>query len=167
VAIWLDAAVVGCRCRESGAAAGTGVVVTGVALAGLGLWARRDVLRGLSRERIVAPDGAPVTSASAARALAELIREQTLETTGGKTYAETYEYLAADGSTTSDVTHALTDESTGNPVRNPDIDVWLRSTTLQTALMQAYMAFRISDLMLVLGGALALAGAGIAAAARR
>ena len=69
--------------------------------------------------------------------------------------------------TTADATKAMTDEATGAPVRNPDVDLWIRSTTLQTALMQAYMAFRISDLMLAIGGALALAGAGIAASARR
>jgi hypothetical protein len=52
-------------------------------------------------------------------------------------------------------------------VANPDVDLWMQSTTLQTALMQAYMAFRLSDLMLGLGGALVLAGSGIAASPRR
>lgn len=108
-----------------------------------------------------------MTSAAAARGLVDVIREQTLESTGGKTYAETGEYLAEDGSATSDVTKAMKDEATGSPVGNPDVELWLRSTTLQTALMQAYMAFRISDLMLGVGGALGLAGAGIVASARR
>lgn len=159
--------MVGCRRCASETAAGTSVVLAGLGLVGLGLWARHDVRRGLSRERIVAPGGESVTSASAARSLAEVIREQTLEATSGKTYAETGEYLAADGSATSDVTNAMTDEKTGSPVKNPDVDLWIQSTTLQTALMQAYMAFRVADLMVALGGALALAGAGIAAAARR
>jgi hypothetical protein len=159
--------VVGCRCRASGTAAGTGVVFAGLAFAGLGVWARREVRRGLERERISTPDGKAVTSAAAARGLADLIREQTLESAGGKTYAETGEYLVEDGSTTSDVTKAMKDEATESPVTNPDVELWLRSTTLQTALMQAYMAFRISDLMLGVGGALTLAGAGIATSARR
>jgi hypothetical protein len=156
-----------CRCRASGAAAGGGVFLAGLGLVGLGLWARRDVRRGLSRERIVAPGGEEVTSARSARALAEVIREQTLEATGGKTYSETGAYLAEDGSATSDAAGAMLDEATGKPVDNPDVNLWIQSTTLQTALMQAYMAFRISDLMLALGGAIALAGAGIASAARR
>jgi hypothetical protein len=159
--------VICCRCRASGTAAGTGVVLTGLGLLGLGAWARRDVRRGLSRERIVAPDGGQVSSAASARTLAETIREQTLEATGGKTYAETGIYLAEDGSATSDATGALVDEATGKPVPNPDVDLWIQSTALQTALMQAYMAFRISELMLALGGAFVLAGSGIAAAARR
>jgi hypothetical protein len=139
----------------------------GIGIAGLGLWARRDVRRGLVRERIVAPGGAPVTNASAARALAETIREQTLEATGGRTYAETGSYLAEDGSATSDAAEAMVNEATGKPVENPDVALWIQSTTLQSALMQAYMAFRISDLMLALGGAFVLTGAGLAAAGRR
>ena len=162
----MDAPVLGCRCAASATAAGAGVVVAGLAIAGAGLWARRDVKRGLARERIVGPGGA-VTGAASARSLAETIREQTLESTGGRTYAETDTYLAADGSATSDEAGAMVDETTGKPVANPDVDLWIQSTTLQTALMQAYMAFRLSDLMLGLGGALALAGAGIAAAGRR
>lgn len=166
-ALWLDESVGACRCGASGTSAGTGVVLTGLGIAGLGFWARRDVRRGLVRERIVAPGGGAVASAASARALAETIREQTLEATGGKTYAETGPYLAADGSATGDASQALLDESTGQPVENPDVDLWIQSTTLQTALMQAYLAFRLSDLMLGLGGALVLAGTGIAAAARR
>lgn len=143
------------------------MVLAGLGLVGLGVWARREVRQGLSRERISAPGGGTVTDAASARALAETIREQTLESTGGKTYAEIGEYLAEDGSSTSDVSKALTDEATGTPVKNPDVELWIRSTTLQSALMQAYLAFRISDLMLAVGGALTLAGAGIAAVARR
>lgn len=115
----------------------------------------------------MAPGGASVTSASSARALAETIRGQTLEATGGRTYAETPSYLTADGSATSDATDAVLDPATGRPVNNPDVDLWLQSTTLQTALMQAYMAFKLTDLMIGVGGALALAGTGIAAAGRR
>lgn len=139
----------------------------GLGLVGLGAWARRDVRRGLARERIVAPGGGEVSSAASARALAEMIREQTLEATGGKTYAETGPYLAEDGTATSDAADAMVDEATGKPVPNPDVDLWIQSTALQTALMQAYMAFRISELMLALGGAFVLAGSGVAASARR
>ena len=139
----------------------------GLGLVGVGLWARRDVRRGLARERIVAPGGQPVVGAGAARALAETIREQTLETTGGRTYSETAEYLAENGSPTSEVTEALTDEATGRPTRNPDVELWIRSTTLQSALMQAYLAFRLADLMVGLGGALGLAGVGVAVSGRR
>jgi hypothetical protein len=144
-------------------------MLAGLGLAGLGLWARRDVRRGLERERIVAPgsDGRHVSTAAAARALAETIRSETLTAAGGRTYAELEPYLALDGSPTAIASEARTDEATGKPVANPDVDLWMQSTTLQTALMQAYMAFRLSDLMLGLGGALVLAGSGIAASPRR
>jgi hypothetical protein len=95
--------------------------------------------------------------------LAETIRGRTLQAAGGRTYAETDEFLAPDGSTTPDASAALTDDRTGRPVRNPDYELWIRSTTLQTALLQAYLAFRLADLAIVLGATLAAAGAGIAA----
>jgi hypothetical protein len=151
-------------------AAGGGLAVAGVFIAGAGLWARRESRRTLARERIVlnGDNGAstPVASARAARALALTIREGTLQAAGGRTYAETNEYLAPDRSTTSDAATALEDERTGLPVRNPDADLWIRSTALQTALTQAYMAFRIADLMVGVGFALTAAGVGVAAAAR-
>ena len=153
-------------------AAGTGVALAGLGLVGVGLWARRDVARALSRERItgtgsMTPPNAPVTGAPAARSLAEEIRRITLKASGGRTYAETDEYLARDGGTTSDAALALTVEQTGQPVHNPSYELWITSTALQTALMQAYLAFRLADLTAGIGGVLVAAGAGIAAAGRR
>lgn len=149
---------------------GSGAVVAlaGFGLVGVGVWARWDVRRSLARERIVmtlGSDAAPalVRSPGAARALAEMIRAGTVEAADGRTYAETDQYLAADGSTTSDVSLALLDERTGRPVDNPAYELWIRSTALQTALMQAYLAFRIADLSIALGAALVATGAGITA----
>jgi hypothetical protein len=104
-----------------------------------------------------------VASAPDARTLAELIREQTVEAAGGRTYAETNQFLAPGGSTTPDRASALVDERTGQPVANPDYELWIRSTTLQSALMQAYLAFRLADLTLAVGATFAAAGTGIAA----
>ena len=157
-----------CGCRASGVTAALGVALAGTGLVGMGLWARRQVRLGLLRERIASGDtGKPVSSAAAARALADVIREQTLLSTEGRTYAETAEYLAPDGSPTGDEADALRDDATGRPVRNPDVDLWIRSTALQTALMQAYLAFKLADLMVALGGSLVLAGIGIGASAKR
>jgi hypothetical protein len=130
------------------------------------------VRRALAQERITGtgdmrPPNAPVTSAPAARALAEVIRRQTVRATGGRTYSETDQFLSREGGCTSDPSVALTDDRTGRPVTNPDYELWIRSTTLQSALMQAYLAFRLADLTTALGGALLAAGAGVAAAARR
>lgn len=151
---------------------GCAVAATGLGLVGIGAWARRDVRRELARQRVSAPPalaagGGPVASAPAARALAELIRDRTLEASGGRTYAETDPYVTADGATTSDPAAALTDKRTGQPLANPEVELWITSTALQTALMQAYLAFRLADLTAGLGAALVCAGAGIAAAGRR
>ena len=121
---------------------GLAVGCAGLGFVGAGLWARRDVKRVLARERIVNPeDASPVEGAAGARAMAELIRRRTVEATGGRTYAET--------------------EAEG-----PDHDLWIQSTTLQTALGQAYMAFRLAELTIALGGTFVAVGVGLAAAGR-
>ena len=144
----------------------------GAAFVGVGLWGRRETSRALARERIEDPAGsaqsaAPVTTAAAARSAAELIRRNTLAATGDRTYAEIDPYLDPEGRPTSDAAAAAKDERTGAPVENPDHDLWIQSTTLQSALLQAYMAFRLSDLTVALGAALSVAGVGLVAAGRR
>lgn len=146
-----------------------GVVgAVGLGLLAVGAWARRDVRRGLERERIsmaLEPDAEsrPIRTAADARRLAELVRSQTLEAAGGRTYSETDQFVAADGSTTSDRSLALVDERTGVAVPNPDYALWISSTTLQTALMQAYLAYRVADLTSGLGATFVAVGAGLAA----
>jgi hypothetical protein len=135
-------------------------------LLAVGVWARRDVARTLSRERITGPDGKAVAGATATRALAETIRTSTLESTAGRTYSETGTYLDAEGNPTSERDSALVDERTGRPVDNPDVTLWLQATTLQTALMQAYLAFRLAELTAGLGAAFMAVGAGVAASGR-
>jgi hypothetical protein len=96
--------------------------------------------------------------------MAEFIRQNTIEATGGHTYAETDPYLDAEAKPTSDASQAAKDERTGAPLENPDHDLWIQSTTLQTALMQAYVAFRMSELTIGLGICFSLAGLGLVAA---
>jgi hypothetical protein len=144
------------------------VGVSGLSFLGVGLWARRTVERSLVREHIVSvtdakPQSTTVRSAAAARSLAEVIRSQALAAAGGKTYAETDAYVGPDGAPTSDSASALKDERTGAPVEHPDHALWIQATALETALMQAYLAFRIADLSMAVGGTLVVAGAGIAA----
>lgn len=98
----------------------TGVAVgrAGLGFVGAGLWARRDVARALALEHILStPDAkspsAPVTTAVAARSMAEVIRHRTLEATGGRTHAETETFVDADGNPTSDEALALKDERAG------------------------------------------------------
>lgn len=153
------------------AAAGFVVGVAGLVSIGTGFWGRREVRRALARERILHPglaEGcAAVESAARARSLAEFIRQSTLEATAGRTYAEIEPYLDASGAPTADSTNAGRDERTGQPLANPDASLWIQSTTFQTALLQAYMAFRVSEAAVALGAVLLVAGAGLAAAGRR
>jgi len=153
------------------AAAGFTVGLAGLVFVGTGLWGRREVRRALARERILhpaLPEGrAAVTSASRARSLAEFIRQSTVSATDGRTYAEIEPYLDADGVPTADSANAARDERTGQPLANPDASLWMQSTTFQTALMQAYLAFRVSESTVALGAVLVVAGAGLAAASRR
>lgn len=159
--------------REAGAAALAGPVVAlvGLGVACAGMWARRDVRRALVRERIEpigSSNGATVVSTPAgARALAEFIRGSVLESTGGSTYPEVDAYLDAAGRPTADAVTAARDPNTGRPLENPDHALWLEATTLQTALMQAYVAFRLAELTIALGASLALAGVAIDSLARR
>lgn len=157
--------------RTSGVA-GACTVAAGVGLMAVGLWGRIDVRRGLARERIVStadakPPNRPVTSASAARSLAEVIRDNTLSATSGKTYGETPPYVDAGGSPTGDRELAAKDAVTGAPVESPEHALWIQSTALQTALMEAYLAARLAELTVALGATFVGVGAGLLAASRR
>ena len=152
--------------------AGTGVGLAGLGFVGVGLWARREVRRALAQERIVSTSDAPrpnelVTTGAAAKAMAEIIRRHTVEATSGRTYAEIDAYVDGDGEPTNDPEQAVTDDRTGKPVENPEHALWVQSTTLQAALMQAYMASRLAELTVALGAAFVAAGLGVTTAARR
>jgi hypothetical protein len=108
-----------------------------------------------------------VTSAAAARSLAEVIRRNTIEATGGRTYSETDLYVDGEGRPTSDADCALKDDRTGQPTENPEHALWIQSTTLQAALTQAYTGFRLAELTVALGASFVASGVGLAATARR
>ena len=153
-------------------ATGLSVGCAGVGFIGVGLWGRREARRALTRERVVSGtntrgQNARVASARRARSMAELIRRNTVEATGGRTYAEIDPYVDADGNTTPDAERAAKDERTGAPIENPHHALWIQSTTLQTGLMQAYMAFRLSELTVALGASFVAVGIGLAAMGRR
>lgn len=153
-------------------ALGACVGLSGIAFALIGLWARREVSCALAQERIATPAEAGsaaafVTTGAAARSMAELIRKNTLEATAGRTYAEVPAYVDEEGTPTSDIERAIRDDRTGEPLEHPDHDLWIQSTTLQTALMQAFMASRLAALTIALGTTFAAVGIGLAATGRR
>jgi hypothetical protein len=97
-----------------------------------------EVRTTLAEERIVTSEDAgipmaPVTGPAEAKAQAEAIKAHTLRITEGKTYAEL-------------------DRA------DPNRATYLNSVTLRTALMESYLAFKISDLVTGVGVIVALLG---------
>jgi hypothetical protein len=107
--------------------------------------------------------GQQVKTGDQARAFAKVMREHTLESTGGLTYAEMGRFQSAakpdDPAGTSDEAAAAKDES-GAPVANGARNIWVTETALTTALNVSYMAERLSVFGLVVGVALFLTGIG-------
>ncbi len=103
--------------------------------------------------------GVLVDDADTAQAQANVIQEHTLKITGGKTYSQLDRFVSADGKgTTSDAKAALIG-SDGNPVANPVRNTVFQGDALRTALNEAVIGFKLSDLvmgigvfMLVIGG---------------
>jgi hypothetical protein len=108
--------------------------------------------------------GEPVATGDQARAFAKIMREHTLESTGGLTYAEMGRFQSAgkpdDPAGTSDETAAAKDAS-GQPIANGARNIWVTETALTTALNVSYMAERLSVFGLVVGVALLLTGIGL------
>ena len=115
-----------------------GAVLFGLGLAGGGIFmiaqgrsAHNEVRDALAAERIVTPadsdiPNAPVTGAAEAKAQSDVIWKHIMAQTGGKTYAE----LGKD-----------------DPLRA----TYLQAVTLRTALMESYLAFKVSDLVIGMG----------------
>ena len=129
-------------------------------------------MRALEQERIVGtpdvtPPNALIATAGGARSMAEVIRRNTIEATEGRTYSEIDPYVDEHGIPTSETERAARDERTGGRLENPEHALWVQSTTLQTALMQAYMAFRVAELTVAVGAAFVAVAAGLAALGHR
>jgi len=108
--------------------------------------------------------GEQVTTGDQARAFAKIMREHTLESSGGLTYAEMGRFQSAakpdDPAGTSDEAAAAKDDS-GQPVSNGARNIWVTETALTTALNVSYMAERLSVFGMVVGVALLLTGVGL------
>jgi len=105
-----------------------------------------------------------VTTGDQARAFAKIMREHTLESSGGLTYAQMGRFQSAakpdDPAGTSDEAAAAKDDS-GQPVANGARTLWVTETALTTALNMSYMAERLAVFGLVVGVALLLTGIGL------
>ena len=112
-----------------------------------------------------APDwaGEPVDTGRKALAQAEIMREHTLSSTEGLTYAEMGRYQSAanpdDPKGTNDEAEAAKDDS-GQPISNGARNIWVTETALTTALNTSFFAERVGIFTLAIGGALLLTGIG-------
>lgn len=161
-----------------GLAAGVVLIAFGTAAIYMGVDGRDTVRDSLKQEQIFfgeATDpavakhaekwaGDQVVSGEQARAFALIMREHTLESSEGLTYAQMGRYVSAakpdDPKGTSDEAAAAKDES-GRPISNPARNLWVTETALTTALNTSYMAEQLSLFGMVVGVALLLTGAGL------
>ena len=162
----------------AGLAAGVVLIAFGIGALYMGIDGRGVVRDSIKQEQIVFGDasdpavakhasqwaGQQVTNGDQARAFAKVMREHTLESTGGLTYSQMGRYQLAsnpnDPKGTSDTAAALKDDS-GQPVANHARDIWVTETALTSALNMSYMAEQLSVFGIVVGVALLLTGIGL------
>ena len=161
-----------------GLAASVVLIVFGAAALYMGFDGRSTVQDSLKQEQIFfgeASDpavakyadqwaGQQVKTGEQARAFAQIMREHTLESSGGMTYAQMGRYQAAanpsDPKGTSDEALAAKDAS-GAPIANGARNTWVTETALSTALNVSYMAEQLALFGIVVGVALLLTGIGL------
>jgi len=118
-----------------------------------GLWGIYFTYSNIAAEKIVTPEDAsiskaPVRGPFTLKAQADIIREHTLKTTKGKTFAEMPRTIAKlDG----DNNPVLNEK--GEPVMVPNTarDMWITATTLTTALNLAILSYAFSAVSFAVG----------------
>ena len=153
--------------QYGGIAASIVLIAFGIGAIYMGIDGRGYVRDNLAAEKIVGTEdstipGQLVDTGAEAQAFAKVMREHTLEATGGQTYAEMGRFLDANGKATNDEKAAAIDEETGKPVENGLRNMWINETALTTALNTAYFAEQVATFAIVMGIALILAGGGFA-----
>jgi hypothetical protein len=161
-----------------GLAAGIVLIAFGIGALYMGIDGRSTVRDSIKQEQIVFGDasdpavvkhaeqwaGEQVTNGDQARAFAKVMREHTLESSGGLTYAQMGRFQSSakpdDPAGTSDEAAAAKDEN-GNPIANGARNTWVTETALTTALNMSYMAEQLSIFGIVVGIALLLTGIGL------
>jgi hypothetical protein len=163
--------------RVGGYVSGGVLILFGIIVIALGIWGVSFTRDSLKEEGIVfgpatdpavaehAEDyaGQPLETGKQALAFAEVMREHTLSSTGGLTYAQMGQYQSAanpdDKAGTNDPEAAAKDAN-GQPISNGARDIWVTETALTTALNTAYMAEMLGYFSIVVGIALLLTGIG-------
>lgn len=164
--------------RIGGYISGGVLIVFGIVVIVLGIWGFMFTRDHIKQEGIVfgpASDpavaehaekwaGEPVETGSQALAFAEVMREHTLESTNGMTYAEMGRFQSAanpsDPKGTNDEAAAAKDAK-GQPISNGARDIWVTETALTTALNMGFMSEMLAIFSIIVGVALLLTGIGL------
>ncbi|HKY25364.1 MAG TPA: hypothetical protein VJM07_09410 [Gaiella sp.] len=164
--------------RIGGYLSGGVLILFGIVVIALGVWGIAFTRDHLQQEGIVfgpASDpavaehaaewaGEPVETGSQALAFAEIMREHTLASTDGLTYAQMGRFQSAedpgDPAGTNDESAAAKDAN-GQPVSNGARDIWVTETALTTALNMSFMSEMLAVFSIVVGIALLLTGIGL------
>lgn len=128
-------------------------IIAGIILVAGGIWGVSFTYMNVVQENIMTPEDAripkaPVRGLFTLKAQADIIREHTLKTTGGKTYAEMPRQIPKE----DESGNPILDEN-GKPMMtaNTDRDIWITATTLVTALNLGVVTYAFSSLILLLG----------------
>lgn len=132
---------------------GVTAVLTGVVLIVGGGWGVWFTYQNVARERIMTPADAAIPERDVRgpftlKAQADIIREHTLKTTGGKTFAEMPRQVPKLDENGSPIFDAE-----GKPVMvsNTARDIWITATALITALHLGILTYVFSGLIALLG----------------
>jgi hypothetical protein len=154
------------------------LIVFGIVVVVLGIWGFMFTRDHIKEEGIVfgpASDpavaehaekwaGEPVETGSQALAFAEVMREHTLESTNGMTYAEMGRFQSAESPSDPKGTNdeaAAAKDAKGQPISNGARDIWVTETALTTALNMGFMSEMLSIFSIIVGVALLLTGIGL------
>jgi hypothetical protein len=167
---------------------GGGVVAGALLIIAGGIWvwqgasARSEVHDTIVREKIVGtPDmrpedtpagivenpptcdvaGKEISSGADARCFAEYMRVHALEGTDGKTFSEMGRYLDKNGKDVFDEEQAAVDPVSGQPVTNPQRDLWVTQRALATGLELAFVGEQVSLFSIATGALFIVIGIGL------
>jgi F0F1-type ATP synthase membrane subunit c/vacuolar-type H+-ATPase subunit K len=114
-------------------------------------------------ENVSAPScsvaGEKVDTGQEAKCFADYMRIHTLESTGGKTYAQMPQFATKDGAGTNDAAQAQKNPD-GSPMSNSARQIWVTETALTTALYTSFFAESVALFAIIVGIALLLVGIG-------
>src|SRR3989344_1396332 len=128
-------------------------VVAGIAMVGGGTWGIAFTYKNVAQENITTPSDALIPGVSVIGPLtlkiqADTIRKHTLNTTGGKVFAEMPRQIPQ---LDESGTPVVDEDGKQLMVANTTRDMWITATTLITALNLGIISYAFSGLVLFLG----------------